>query len=575
MPKARKLADLRYISDSELGHVAKLEIPAGKPPEFWIGAATFVVCSAYLCMFSSYLGNSVVNGDEGIALQGAQRILQGQVLYGDFFSFYTPGSYYWNAALFKLFGSSFLVARRALAAEGGALCVLTYQLSRRFAPQWGAIFASYALAVAGLPTAFRALHNWDSTFFVALGTYFGTRFIERPSAIWSSALGLCVGVAFLFDQSRGVGLILGIAAAVLVFTFSRPRTLLTARYAAALAAGASAPLSITLTYFGAHHALSATLTDWVWPIFHYPAANQYAFGYSFSGIARQPIFSNRALSTAIAAYIFAPFFIVSALAVLVFAVFAFGAALSIRGSFEPVKWRALAFISAIASGLVVSTMVTGRREFFHLNFISPLLYVIFAFLLVGYDLHSRAANTLRNLFTFMLAFSLTSFGITALWQPVTAHDELFTQRGAVRMFQMDAGLAMASGVFEIGEPALVYPHEPMYYFLTGTHSAIRFDFLQHGMNTPAEFQQAAADLAANPPRLVLFQSAFRQKAETIWSSTPGAQFPSQDPVEDYLKSKYTRCPGFTLQDYWQSVLMARNLTDCPSAVGGALRGGGR
>jgi hypothetical protein len=35
---------------------------------------------------------TVLNGDEGTTLQGAERILPGQVLYRDFFSFYAPGS---------------------------------------------------------------------------------------------------------------------------------------------------------------------------------------------------------------------------------------------------------------------------------------------------------------------------------------------------------------------------------------------------------------------------------------------------------------------------------------------------
>ena len=69
--------------------------------------------------------------DEGIVLQGAQRILAGQVLYRDFFSFYTPGSYYALALVFRIFGSSLAVARTALALTGGILSVVSYLLARR------------------------------------------------------------------------------------------------------------------------------------------------------------------------------------------------------------------------------------------------------------------------------------------------------------------------------------------------------------------------------------------------------------------------------------------------------------
>jgi hypothetical protein len=68
----------------------------------------FVASCLYLRVFYDY---SNLNGDEGIVLQGAQRILNGEILHRDLFSFLPPGSYYWMALLFKIFGSSILVAR--------------------------------------------------------------------------------------------------------------------------------------------------------------------------------------------------------------------------------------------------------------------------------------------------------------------------------------------------------------------------------------------------------------------------------------------------------------------------------
>src|SRR5690349_8050457 len=66
--------------------------------------------------------------DEGILLQGAVRILQGQVPYRDFFSFYTPGGYYLYAALFKVFGTSIVVARATLIAYAVVFAAATYLL---------------------------------------------------------------------------------------------------------------------------------------------------------------------------------------------------------------------------------------------------------------------------------------------------------------------------------------------------------------------------------------------------------------------------------------------------------------
>lgn len=541
----------------------RCESPA-EQSEISICAAIFIFSVSYFLAFARYAGNSVVNGDEGIALQGAQRILRGEVLYRDFFSFYTPGSYYWNALVFKFFGSSLLAARATLAAEGAALCVLTYLLARRFAPRWGALLAAFAFSFAGLPHSFRALHNWDSTLFATMAAYCGMRCIERPSPIWGLALGACASLAFLFDQSRGAGLAIGLAAGVLVVAFGPSRTLLSSRIGAAFAAGVLSPLVVTLGYFAGQRALAVTLSSWFWPMSHYSAANQYAFGYSLAGLTRNPLFANSYLSTAVALYAFTPIFLVSLLALVVFAVFPTAALLSARSAPTSHKWTQLAFFSALASGLVVATFLTGRREFDHLNFLSPFLYVILAFFIAGTPTKSRPFETLKHVAALALLFSFILFGMIHLWQPLTAGRTLETARGPVKMYSLDPGLVMSVRAFSAGETVLVYPHEPMYYFLSATFSPTRFDFLQPGMNTPDQFEQAARDLAGNPPQLVLFQSAFRRKAQTIWASTPRAQFSHVDPVEDFLKANYTPCPGFALKDYWESILMARKVSACPA-----------
>src|SRR5579864_8311548 len=68
----------------------------------------FIVCFGYLCIPLRY---SSLEPDEGIVLQGAERVLHGQVPYRDFFSFYTPGSFYFLALWFRIFGDSFIMAR--------------------------------------------------------------------------------------------------------------------------------------------------------------------------------------------------------------------------------------------------------------------------------------------------------------------------------------------------------------------------------------------------------------------------------------------------------------------------------
>src|SRR6266496_4316471 len=118
------LSDVLQTDDSASSYL----IPEYSPREVWIAMAVFAITVLYLTPFLRF---TVFNADEGITLQGAQRILSGQVLYRDFFGFYTPGSYYWDALIMRIFGSSFLVMRLMLVGEGGMLSALTYMLVRR------------------------------------------------------------------------------------------------------------------------------------------------------------------------------------------------------------------------------------------------------------------------------------------------------------------------------------------------------------------------------------------------------------------------------------------------------------
>src|SRR5438128_2028381 len=104
-----------------------------------ISLAIFVSCLAYLCVFVRY---STIEPDEGIVLQGAERILRGEVPYRDFFSFYTPGSFYLIAFIFRFIGDSLVVARLSLAIVGAVCSVITYLLVRKVCSRNMALFAA-------------------------------------------------------------------------------------------------------------------------------------------------------------------------------------------------------------------------------------------------------------------------------------------------------------------------------------------------------------------------------------------------------------------------------------------------
>src|SRR5215470_2621073 len=232
-----------------------------------IAAIIFLGSLAYLLIFRRY---TAIDPDEGILLQGAERILQGQTLYRDFFSFFTPGSYYLLALIFTVFGDSFLVARTGLVILGATFPVSSYLIARSVCSRTVALSVAVAVALTTLPYRFLVLHNWDSTVLACLTLYCALKLIERANWQWGFTVGSLASSTFLFEQSKGAGLIAGLGIGLVALTALRIRETIPWR---SLLVGISWPLLMTVVFFAAHHALHSMLADWMWPLWHYTAAN--------------------------------------------------------------------------------------------------------------------------------------------------------------------------------------------------------------------------------------------------------------------------------------------------------------
>ena len=113
----------------------------------------------------------------------------------------------------------------------------------------------------------------------------------------------------------------------------------------------------------------------------------------------------------------------------------------------------------------------------------------------------------------------------------------------------------------------VYPYRPLYYFLTATFSPTRFDYLQPGLHTPEQFQEASQQLAADWTPFVVFDPSFvGEKILQAWPATPPEAL-AKDPVRDFIFLHYRPCVALPSQA-WRFVFMVRKDLSCPSASGG-------
>lgn len=141
--------------------------------------------------------------DEGVIVYGATRVLDGDVIFRDFWSVYPPGQFYLLALLFKIFGPSLLVVRGTSILVHFGLVVCAYVLARRLVSDARALFAGLGTLLAlgsyryyGYPVPTALLLTLLSCIFLA-------RFLtERRSRDLLKA-GMGTGLAIVFRHDLG------------------------------------------------------------------------------------------------------------------------------------------------------------------------------------------------------------------------------------------------------------------------------------------------------------------------------------------------------------------------------------
>src|SRR5215207_1029384 len=178
---------------------------------------------ALLCAATIWWG--INPNDEGLVLQAAARIGEGQLPYRDFYANYGPGQYFLAGGLDALFGPSLLTWRVVRVALDATVAVLAYALARRDAPEPLALAAWLAVAAA---MAFPTIPHPNPA---ALALGFGALLLAGRAPVGAGALA---GLAAVFRFDLGLGAALGAVIAALAHG---------GRAAAAHVAGAAAAVA--------------------------------------------------------------------------------------------------------------------------------------------------------------------------------------------------------------------------------------------------------------------------------------------------------------------------------------------
>ena len=531
-------------------------LPEALISERCITLSIFLLSFLYLCLFRRY---SWVDPDEGIILQGAERILNGQVLYRDFFSFFTPGSYYLVAFVFRIFGDSYLVAHTALALIGAAFSPITYLLARRVCSRQTSLLITGLMTATAVPSRFVVIHNWDSTLWACLALYAAVRFLESGSSAWALVSSTFTSLTALSEQSKGAGLLLGLGVGFLIIAARGERPKLFGRnQVIAILAGLCAPFLLTVLYFASHHALSTMLGSWFWPLQHYSAANRVPYGYdNLTGQARDRIFAGAGPGMRLFAMLifssrsWIPYLPLFALPLLIRLLIQRRRAIAI----EP-EWAYYILVTAAMLGLLLS-IVIARSDYLHFIFLQPIFFLLLAWLLDGRNLLPPWIKRITPLLGLCLSMSLVARAAQSLITSRGAYT-VNTRRGVITEDKPDEVFAFVQAHVAAGERTLIYPYQPTYYYLTETWNPTRFDFYQPGMHTQQQLQEMMTDLSADPPRAILYEPMFTEHLREAWPNTPPSAVAS-DVLASYLKRDYHVCTMLNSEIEF----MMRNELTCP------------
>ena len=177
----------------------------------WTSAAGGLIFLLALGYFAALAPYGIELADEGHLVHQIYRTFRGGLPYVDFHTGYTPGMYYWNAALLAIFGVKLTAVRFGLALCNAAAVFLMYVVARRLQASRPAAAAAAVFYLGLIPfhdgrfASFNIPYPaWYVTPFLLLSIVFVLRALANGTTLPWAVAGVCAGIAFAFKQNGGL-----------------------------------------------------------------------------------------------------------------------------------------------------------------------------------------------------------------------------------------------------------------------------------------------------------------------------------------------------------------------------------
>lgn len=476
----------------------------------------FTLCaSLYLLPFMRLF---LQDTDEGTLVEGALRVVHGQLLGRDFFEIIGPGTFYWLALFLKIFGATFLATRICLFVSSLGTAVSIYVLSRRLCRNYQVlpcilVFATYF--GGAWPTI---SHHLDSNCSALLALVCMLLWNDSGKRWLLIAAGLLVGATILTLQPKGLLLLLAFAV-WLAIKHRREGTPLTALFW--LAGTSLGTVALMLGYFWSHGALRDLIyANVLWPSRNYQGVNSVHYASGMLKNFHQWIVPGHGFNWTIgmAIVLIIPFLFVAALPALVPLV-------GLRDQLETMKTDISLYWIA---GCALWLSELHRKDICHLVFGSPLLMILCIFYMQKKQ-QKGFVMALQLLSVVSVCLAGCTLALALIARPTK------TRAGQISITRPDPALTAIEKHVPSGGELFVYPYPPMYYFLSNTSNPTRYSILLYSYNTSTQFDEVIRTLEEHKVKHVLWD---RDLDERVIRTLPSNTRPKYLIMEPYLTSHY-------------------------------------
>ena len=493
----------------------------------WTGTAiVFVIALRYWLWYFDRNANLL---DEGSTAAQALRVFNGELIYRDFFTVVTPGSYYTVAWLFHLFGPGLMVLRWAALVTGMGILLVTLVIARRVMTWPFAAAAALMTTVWGWFLVTPNFYSLQAGLFALIALWCYLRYADTGATRWILIAGIITGLTALVKQNIGAYAALAIVASTWLSRIfgdppaSRLRQGFGAQEAGGyttgmFVAGICIPVVPTLLLLMLAGAGPYLYESWVYyPLARYPERFAVPYPSFFEPLSEHGVFERW-----VRYVIYLPVVVYPLTAI----------------ALVRAREHRHAVMAIGLMGLLLLLQSWPRADVPHILFGLQPTFILFAYLLylgAGGYIGSHIGSHIR------VAIALTPL-LVLLWQGYQRTD--WEYANYVGQLNSDRGRGVATvpidaqrinlvtqyirGNTEPGDPIFVVPWAAGFYFLTDRPNPTRTDFML--FEDPEMYPCLLARLEERRPRYVIY--GYTWDVDNIRFREYAA------PVDAYIRSRY-------------------------------------